>query len=297
MRRFDIGFLLLACVFWGANIPLTSALLRSFDAYWLSAWRVLLGTAVLAVLLLVLEGRRSWRVPLPGWRFVALAGVLSAFFILYNLSLSLTHPVTAAALQAGSPVYAAVVLKALTRAPLGRGFWGAVLLTVLGAAIAVFGRVSDGVAAIRLTGGEPLVIASLMCWTLYSYLSQRWFAAGTSQLQRTFASMLGGIVWLFAGWTLLHAIGHVGEPNLRPDATAIVFLLITAVFATAAGTVLWNVGVNRTGLAVASVWQNTVPVFGVLFSIGLGMHPTPYQLIGGAIVLAGVLYMQWQRWR
>ncbi len=297
MRRFDIVFLLLACIAWGANIPLTSALLHNFDAWWLSVLRATLATVVLALLLVALEGARALRMRLPGWRFVGLSGVLGAFFVLYNLGLALTHPVTAAALQAGSPVYAALVLKGLTRAPLGRGFWGAAALTVIGAGIAVFGRIASTGHGIELTGGEPVVVASLMCWTLYSHLAQRWFGSDASQLQRTYASMAGGIVWLAAAWALMHAAGVVGAPYLHPEPHEIAYLLIAVVCATAGGTVLWNVGVNRTGLAVASLWQNTVPVFGVLFAIGLGMYPTPYQLVGGIVVLAGVLYMQWQRLR
>lgn len=41
-----------------------------------------------------------------------------------------------------------------------------------------------------------------------------------------------------------------------------------------------------------------VPVFAVLISLlFFGVQPLAEQLIGGAVVLAGVLYMQWQRAR
>jgi len=46
------------------------------------------------------------------------------------------------------------------------------------------------------------------------------------------------------------------------------------------------------------LWQNTVPVFAVLIAMLLfGVQPLAEQLIGGTVVLAGVLYMQWQRVR
>ena len=41
-----------------------------------------------------------------------------------------------------------------------------------------------------------------------------------------------------------------------------------------------------------------VPVFAVLIAmLFFGVAPLPEQWIGGAVVLAGVLYLQWQRLR
>ena len=93
-------------------------------------------------------------------------------------------------------------------------------------------------------------------------------------------------------------VGFSGPINLNPDATAIAYLLITAVFATALGGVMWNKGVARLGINAGMMWQNTVPVFAVLISlIFFGVMPLPEQVLGGVIVLAGVLYMQWHKLR
>jgi drug/metabolite transporter (DMT)-like permease len=59
-----------------------------------------------------------------------------------------------------------------------------------------------------------------------------------------------------------------------------------------------NIGVSRLGIHMGSLWQNMVPVFAVLLSMMFfGIDPLPSQLLGGAVVLAGVLYMQWRRSR
>ena len=76
------------------------------------------------------------------------------------------------------------------------------------------------------------------------------------------------------------------------DAQAIAYLLVTGVFATALGSVAWNIGVNRSGLDVGSLWQNTVPVFSVIITMLMGVMPTVWQVAGGIMVIAGVLYMQ-----
>ena len=204
--------------------------------------------------MVVIEGPASLRVRVPPGRWLLMCFVMAAFYTTYNISLAHTHPITASALLAGSPVYAAVLLWLLTRKPLVRGFGGAAALTMLGGAVAVFGKSVTTGQAMELRGGEPLVIFSLCCWTLYSYLAQRWFAPSVTQLQRTFLSMVGALFWLLVSWALMRAFDLVGPPNLAPDATAIVYLLFTAVFATALGSIAWNIGVNRAGLDVGSLW-------------------------------------------
>jgi drug/metabolite transporter (DMT)-like permease len=97
---------------------------------------------------------------------------------------------------------------------------------------------------------------------------------------------------------LARTAGLAGAPNLNPDPTALAYLLITAVFSTTLGNVLWNIGVARLGIAAGGMWQNTVPVFAVLISlVGYGVVPTASQVLGGAVVLAGVAWMQWRSLR
>ena len=214
------------------------------------------------------------------------------------------HPMTVAAISAGSPVYVAVVSRLMTGARLERGFWGATVLTLIGAGIAIVGRskalaAAGGPlpgAALQPQGGELLVVLGICSWTAYSILAQKWFPPATPQLRRTWLTTVWALPWLFGFWALARLVGLVGEPNLSPAPLPVLQLMIAAVFCTALATVAWNTGVNRLGIQTGGMWQNTVPVFAVL--IGLlffGVQPLPEQILGGAIVLTGVLYMQWQR--
>jgi drug/metabolite transporter (DMT)-like permease len=91
-------------------------------------------------------------------------------------------------------------------------------------------------------------------------------------------------------------MGWVQAPSLQPGPQALLQLLAAGVFCTALATVAWNIGVSRLGIHMGAIWQNMVPVFAVLISMMFfGIDPLPSQLIGGAVVLAGVLYMQWRR--
>ena len=141
-----------------------------------------------------------------------------------------------------------------------------------------------------------LVVLGICSWTAYSILAQKWFPPATPQLRRTWLTTVWALPWLFGFWALARLVGLVGQPNLSPAPLPVLQLMIAAVFCTALATVAWNTGVNRLGIQTGGMWQNTVPVFAVL--IGLlffGVQPLPEQILGGAIVLTGVLYMQWQR--
>jgi drug/metabolite transporter (DMT)-like permease len=288
---------LFSSVVWGANVPLTAVLFRTFDPFFLSPLRVVIATVVLGGIVIAAFGWRALRVPVERNRLLVMSFALASFFFLYNLGLRYTNPITAAAIMAGSPVYAALTLRVFGRAPLEKGFWRAAALTLVGAGIAVYGRASDTGQSLHLEGGEPLLLIAYAGWTLYSIWAQRWFDPSVAQLRRTFVSTVGTVMWLTLAWAGLLAIGFVDAPTKAPDAEAVTYLLITAVLATALGGVTWNIGVNRIGLAAGSLWQNTVPVFAVLISMLFGLRPTPEQVLGGALVIGGVLYMQWRKQR
>lgn len=271
-------------------------LFRSFDAFFLTALRSAIATAVLVVMLFAV---RPWpaRLGISPRRLAWLSFTLAVFFVLYNLGLLFTDPITAAAVMAGAPVYAALTLRLTGGSGLGPGFGLAAVMTMLGAGVAVWGKSGGATAAPSIHGGEVFFVASFVCWNLYSLFAQRWFAPEVGQLQRVTIAMGVAAVWLAAFWLLAWGIGLSPAPNLSPDGEAIAYLLITAVFASAIGPFVWNVGVNRMGLAAGSLWQNMVPVFAVLISLLFGIRPSAAQIAGGAIVIAGVLTMQWRRLR
>jgi drug/metabolite transporter (DMT)-like permease len=286
-----------ACLLFGLNLPLSAQLLQHFDPFWVSPLRYLIALLLLGTMVALSLGWRRLASPVPWWRVALLSLCVAGFLLLYNLGLYRTHQLTVAAISAGSPVYVAVVSRLMTGARLERGFWGATALTLLGAGIAIRGQAA-GSGAFSLQGGELLVVLGICCWTVYSILAQRWFEPGVPQLRRTFLTTLMALPWLLLFWALARAAGLAPPPNLNPGPLPALQLLIAGVFCTALATVAWNIGVNRLGIQSGGLWQNTVPVFAVLIAmLFFGVQPRAEQIVGGAIVLVGVLYMQWRRWR
>lgn len=292
------GGYLFAAVFWGWNIPLTSALLRHLDPFAIAPIRYLIAGVVLGIWAVAAGGWTHLGTPVPVWRVLALGLCVACFLVLFNFGLRFSHPITVAAVIAGSPVYVAAIARVMVGARLERGFAGACVLTLLGAGIAVYGRATASGEGLDLRGGEIFTLMAIGCWTVYSILAQRWFPASVSQLRRTYLTTIGAIPVLIVFWMLARLADLAPPPNLTQSAAIWRDLAITGVFCTGIATVAWNTGVARLGIAAGSMWQNMVPVFAVLISLLFyDVVPLPSQVIGGVVVLSGVLYMQWRKFR
>ena len=214
-----------ACLLFGLNLPLSAELLRHFDPFWVSALRYVVAALLLGTMVAVSTGMSQLRSPIPLWRVALLSLCVAGFLVLYNLGLHRTHPMTVAAISAGSPVYVAVVSRLMTGARLERGFWGATVLTLIGAGIAIWGQARAGIGShdpLSPRGGEVLVVLGICSWTAYSILAQRWFEPGTPQLRRTFLTTVGALPWLLLFWALARATGLAGaaEPASGTAAAA-----------------------------------------------------------------------------
>ena len=76
--------------------------MQHFDPFWVSPLRYVLATLLLGSLLVATLGPGRLRSPIPLWRVAVLSLCVAGFLVLYNLGLYRIHPVTVAALSAGS---------------------------------------------------------------------------------------------------------------------------------------------------------------------------------------------------
>ena len=169
------AFFAFSAVFWGMNVPMTTRMFATWDAYFLAPARLVIASTVLALLVLLTRGARELAWPIGPGRALLIALPMAAFFVAYNLGLQYSNPITAAAVMAGAPVYAALTLRVLTGARLERGFAPAALLTGIGAWIAVQGRPGMAGTSFGFGGGELLIVLAFICWNVYTIASQRWF--------------------------------------------------------------------------------------------------------------------------
>jgi len=294
----NIGLLVTAFA-WGSQIPVLNELFARWDPYFLAAARYVLALPVLLAILVVVEPSGAILQPLRERRIWLLGLALGIFVPLYTLGVAHADPNTAAIVGSTGPAVAAIVGWAWFGLPFDRSMMPAVVLAMTGGILATYDSNGAG-ATFDLRGGEILILLSSVCWAWYSLAAQSWLTRW-SQLRISCITMVpGAVVSVFVYLCAALAGGAALPPPAPSSALDIGFFAWMTVMAVVAGLLGWNYGVRQLGVVVASLFLNVVPVFTILITTLQGRPPTIMQLLGGALVLAGVLqsrlrHLSWRR--
>jgi drug/metabolite transporter (DMT)-like permease len=276
---------------WGTMIPVISHLAQTWDPFFLGAVRYVSGVPLLYAALWLAEGfarpavrPAMWRALVPGWFG------LGAFAFIYTIGVAHSNPVIAAVLGAANPVIAAAVGGAIFRIPFDRRLTPAVVLAVAGCALA---SIDWSNLSLELRGGEPLVLVAASLWAWYSIAIHRWLG-GWSQLRKAANTMAHGAVPLIIGYFLAREFGLAQAAPAMPAGLDVGIFIWMIAGSVVIGLLLWNFGVAKTNLVIASLYTNLVPVVAIaLLAIG-GEAPTLAQIAGGALVIGGVAWSEWR---
>lgn len=283
----NAGLLLMAAQ-WGVFFPVIERLLETWDVLSATIGRQIVGTAVLFLMLALVERRPPAARRLPWGRIFVLGAVgITAGSLLTSLAIFYSSGVSAAIVSATNPISSALVARLLFRMPLARGLLVGAALSVAGGMAAIFG---GGGAAAEFRGGELLIVLANVTWIWFSVIAQRWLR-GCSQLEITALTTLTGAICLLPFLALAAASG-VAPLSVDFSATSVLLLLYAGAMPIAFGNFLWHYGVSLVGVVVASMYGNLVPVAAVFATFWIGAQPTPSQLVGGVVIVAGVLYAQ-----
>lgn len=160
-------------------------------------------------------------------------------------------------------------------AGLGLATVGAVLVIAAATGLTFTGQ--------RLTG-DLLMLGGAACWSVYAMLGAITTRRG-SPLGVTAVASLSGAAMLFPFGFLEK--GYADVPSWPLSAWLDIAYL--AIFATTIGFVLFYWAVRRFGAGMASMVSYLVPIFALVQAVViLGEQPAPLEIVGGAIILAGV---------
>ncbi len=281
--------LVLCMLSWGGMTPAFWVLLKSWDAWGLSALRYFVAVPPMILLLRWREGPAALHASVSPWRLAMLGGVgIAGLATLYTLGIAYSNPVSAIVAQASGPLIGVGVARLVARTTMPPGIVSSLVLVTLGALLTMAHEL-DGGAGFR--GGELLILAGAACWAWYSIACQRWLP-GWSQLRVTTLTIIPGglILWLVYGIVALAGVAR--DPLAAATPAAAALLILIALTSTCLGIMLWHNGVTRLGLPTASLYLNLAPVFAVLLALLLGVVPSWQQLVGGVLVLAGVMQIR-----
>jgi drug/metabolite transporter (DMT)-like permease len=291
----NVALVAVACT-WGTMIPVITHLAQGWDPFFLGAVRYVGGVPLLYVALWLREGFARpayrpalWRAMLPGWLGLA------TFAFVYTIGVAHANPVIAAVLSAANPVIGALVGGLIFRQAFDRRLAPAVLLAFIGCALATIDW-SAGTFSLQLRGGEPLCLLASALWAWYSVAVHRWLK-GWSQLRIAANTMLHGALPLILGYLLARQLGWAhAAPAVPQDWDIGIFVWMIA-GSVVIGLLLWNFGVSKVGIVLASIYLNLAPIVAIgLLALG-GQRPTWTQIAGGALVIGGVAWSEWRMLR
>jgi drug/metabolite transporter (DMT)-like permease len=137
--------------------------------------------------------------------------------------------------------------------------------------------------------GELMMFCAVSSWGIYTLISRK-LLGRLSALQTTTLASAWGV--LFLGLAALKDLGAVPSAAFLPSVW--LSLAFLGVIGTAVAFVWYNEALQKLGSARTVIFNNLVPVFGVLFGwLILGEPLSMSLLIGGSIAIAGVFIVNY----
>ncbi|MCC6793358.1 MAG: DMT family transporter [Thermomicrobiales bacterium] len=275
-RHRPVAALLLAGLLWGTSDVAGKTALDGIPPITLAMVRFAVAAAVLWPLALRNGGAR------PRGSRIALMGLLgiASAFLLQNAGLQRTDAANASMLQGAAPILVVLGASILLRETLGR-------TRLYGTAIAL-----AGVVAITVTGrhgiGEPgagdlCALGSAACFAAFILIGRPVFAA-----YGTVAVLAGAVGWSMVILAPLSVIELASGQVTAIGAETIGLVLYLGIGCSALTYLLWGYALSHMEAGQAAVFDNMVPIIGLIAAaVLLNERPTHWQIAGGLLVVLG----------
>lgn len=272
---------LAAVLIWSTSFVGTKIAYSTFPPLTLGACRFILATILLAA---VVGVRKQLAQPKRGdLKLLALSGFLgiTMYFAMENIGVSLTSASNAALICASYPAITILLERVIYGIKFTR-------MKALGVAMAIFGvyliASQDGgnLEGSKFIGNIILFVTGFV-WAFYNFV--------TRKVVNTYPALTVSFYQTLFGTIAFIPLALVEYKDWRmPTPGSFAVLMYLGILCSVAAYMLYNYGLRRLSASTAVTLINLVPVFGVLLSVLiLGETVRKEQLIGGAIVIAGVI--------
>lgn len=278
--------LLAAMFFWGS-----SAVFLRTTALTLAPENALALRYIILVPLLAigLAATQQWRIARAHWPrllVVALAGMLgSAWFTMQGFARVAAGLGTV--VQMVEPIIIAFLAFALIREPLTQRIWLGLAVSILGGAILFWPDLSAATQQPVDPWGVAALICASTCWAIYTI--------GAKPLLSTYSGFTVTAWSSLIAAPLIFLLASVPYSELLRTTSVGSWLEIAylALFNSIIGNVLWTYGTRHLPGASVGSFLYLMPVVAVVAGfLWLGEPITPYLVVGGVIMLAGVALAQ-----
>jgi drug/metabolite transporter (DMT)-like permease len=277
--------LLTVAVIWALNFSVVKASLSEIDIYSFNAMRFILAASLIWGII-VFRGVNV-NIPKSDWLPLLAIGLIGNVLYqwLFIVGINLTLSANAAVMLGTIPIWIAIFSHLFTDEKMTR-------LKAIGVVLAF-----SGVAAIVAGGGNPLSLASetfrgdiiIVCaaitWAVFTIRSKQF-------LKRYTALQFSGIMALIGAVSLTSLSFITGESTDWASVSYAAWggTIYSGMLSIGLAYLIWNNGIVNVGPVKTSVYQNLVPVLGLLFGIILlNESLSSLQYVGAAIVVTGIV--------
>lgn len=250
---------------------------------------------VLASLLLfpVVAFRENGRL-LPrreNWFVVGITGV-QAFIYQYCFfhGMKLTSVINASLIIAANPIMTVVLAGIFQRERLHTAQKVGISLSFAGELLVLSQGSLDKLLHLRFNKGDLLLLISISSWAINSLILRRYSGKISPLRLSAWSCAIAAVFFVPLGWSE----PPVGLP-MDWSWTLIAATFYIVVLSTALSSVWWYGGVMELGPSRSAIFSYLCPVFTVLFTFFLGKSVEPNQLVGAALVIAGI-YLTTRKW-
>jgi drug/metabolite transporter (DMT)-like permease len=283
-------------VIWGANFSIVKYALRDFPELPFNAMRLLVATALFLAWLWWRDRFASRRVgdgvPISAgeWRRIVLLGVVGHFVyqLCFLAGVARTTVSNSSLIFGCTPVAVALMASAAGHERVTLVRWLGTALSLTGLYVLIGRRTSWSFASLA---GDLLIFTGMLCWSLYSVLSQP-LLRRHSPMKVTGLSMAIGAMFY-----LLVALPAMTAASWRAiSATSWAMMTFSAVFALGVAYVIWYTGVQRLGSSRTAIYSNLTPLVAIAVAWIWLEEPVGWnETVGAVAILAGVFVTRWGR--
>jgi drug/metabolite transporter (DMT)-like permease len=275
--------LIISTFFWGSNFNVAQVLAGRVDALTAAAERFAIAL-VLFLLYRLWQGRAEsqlrWSdafvlVPLG---LIGVFGFNFAFFTAMHTTVALN----AALIMSLSPMLSLLLSAWLLKTPIGIAQVLGIITAFAGVSLVITG---GDFTSLKIAAGDVWMLGACLVWSIYTVGSRRFAAHIPPQQFSRWTVCVGAVALVIAAMVLERPLTTVTELSASTHG----ILLYMGSCGTVLAYIFWVYGVRSLGPDKTAVSFNLVPLFTLLVSIATGTLPNGAQVLGIALVLAGVL--------
>lgn len=272
-------------VIWALNFSVVKASLSEIDPYSFNSIRFILASGLIWLIIL---WKKAWfTIPRKDWIPLILIGLIGNLLYqwLFIVGIDLTLSANAAVMLGTIPIWIAIFSHFFTDEKMNLMKLIGVILAFAGVAAIVAGGENPLSFVSDTFTGDVIIVLAAITWAIYTIRSKR-FLRNYTPLQFSGVMTAVGAVFLTGlmiispettEWSAVSLPAHGGMVYSGALSIGLAYLI-------------WNNGIVEVGPVKTSVYQNLVPVLGLIFGIVLlNESLMPIQYAGAAVVVLGIV--------